>query len=381
MAVALGLTAAGATAVGLAGPRPTDTLSGLPVHEPLTTPAAASGPRGQLPDAGPPGLGRGTGGVNEALAAAPVEPKQRGVALGMFAEDVSFSYVPLLKEIAALGATHVALIVPLYQTNGRATDLALHTRFSPTLELIADTVRAARREHLEVTLFPIIRLTHPAPGEWRGTLAPSHPDLWFRAYRDLLGDLAAVAAQTGATRLVVGSELSSLDGELDRWRPLLERIRGIFPGHLIYSANWDHYRQAALFELVDEEGVVAYFNLRDDARAPSTEAALQNAWRRHQDELLRWHAGHRRPLLFTEVGYRSRAGSTAAPWDEGPGGTPDLDEQRRGFAAFRQVWAKNPALDGAYVWNWYGFGGPSSVGYTPRGKPAAQEVRRLLQEL
>jgi len=29
------------------------------------------------------------------------------VALGLFAEDVSFSYAPLLQEIAALGATHV----------------------------------------------------------------------------------------------------------------------------------------------------------------------------------------------------------------------------------------------------------------------------------
>ena len=38
------------------------------------------------------------------------QPKQRGVALGLFAEDVSFSYAPLLREVAALGASHVALI-------------------------------------------------------------------------------------------------------------------------------------------------------------------------------------------------------------------------------------------------------------------------------
>ena len=307
--------------------------------------------------------------------------KQRGVALGMFAEDIGFSYVPLLREIAALGATHVSLIVPLYQTNATATALSLHTRFSPTLELLADTIRAARRERLEVTVFPIVRLSHPAEGEWRGTLAPKDRGAWFHSYGELLGDLAAVAAQTGATRLVVGSELSTLDGDLEHWQPLIERIRAVFPGKLVYSANWDHYRDAKLFDLVDEDGVVAYFRLRETAKDPATEAALAAAWRKHKNELLEWHADHAHPLVLTEVGYRSRAGSTVAPWDETSGGAPDLEEQRRAFAAFREAWADEPKLDGAYVWNWYGWGGKDSVGYTPRGKPAEQEVRRLLETL
>ena len=46
--------------------------------------------------------------------------------------------------------------------------------------------------------------------------------------------------------------------------------------------------------------------------------------------------------IFTELGYRSRAGATAAPWDESAGGTPDLEEQRRAFAAFRRVWTGRP---------------------------------------
>ena len=127
-------------------------------------------------------------------------------------------------------------------------------------------MRAARRDGLEVTLFPILRLRVARPGEWRGTLAPRDRDAWFRNYGDVLGDLAAVAGATGATRLVIGSELSSLDGDLDHWRPLVERIRAVFPGKLVYSANWDHYRDARLLDLVDEEGVTGYFNLREAPR-------------------------------------------------------------------------------------------------------------------
>jgi hypothetical protein len=324
-------------------------------------------------------------------AAEAAERKQRGVSLGLFAEDVSFDYGPLLQEIAELGASHVQLVVPIYQEHGGSTELRLHTRLSPSLVATAETVRAARRAGLEVMLFPIVRLSAPrTPGEWRGTLAPRNLDAWFDSYLEILGDLAAIAGVTGATRLAIGSELSSLDGDVPRWTRVIERIRSVFPGTLIYSANWDHYREARLLDLVDEAGVVAYFELR--ARTgPTDVAALERRWRELRAEIEQWRAGRKQPLVFTEVGYRSRSGASAAPWDESTGGEPDLEEQRRAFEAFRRVWAQpvdasaNSAagspLSGLYIWNWYGWGGPTSVSYTPRGKPAAQEIRRLLLQL
>ena len=208
----------------------------------------------------------------------PPAERQRGVALGLFAEDVSFSYNTLLAEVVALGATHVALVVPFYQTNGSSHDIGLHTRYSPTLAAIAEIVRAARRDDLTVMLFPIVRLSAPRAGEWRGTLAPQDRDAWFRRYGELLGELAAVGNTTGAKRLVVGSELSSLDtsnDDVERWRRLVERTRAVFDGKLVYSANWDHYQATRVFELVDEEGISGYFNLREASDA-SDDAALES---------------------------------------------------------------------------------------------------------
>jgi hypothetical protein len=318
------------------------------------------------------------------LAPPPPRPpvaRERGVALGMFAEDVSFSYGSLLAEIVALGATHIALVVPLYQTDGASTELSLDTRLSPTLETVADTVRLARRDGLEVMIFPIVRLSAPRPGEWRGTLAPRDRDAWFASYAERLGDLAAIAAVAGAGRLVVGSELSTLDTDLERWSPIVDAVRSIFHGKLVYSANWDHYQRATLFDLVDEDGISGYFGLREP-NAPDDDATVEAGWRRVRQELETWRAGRdEKPFIFTELGYRSRAGATATPWDEGPGGKPDLDEQRRGFAAFRRAWTGSSILDGLYIWNWYGYGGPDTTSYTPRGKPAEAEVRALLDGL
>jgi hypothetical protein len=351
-----------------------------PVAPPASTP-------GVSPAAAPPALTPAAMGVPRAPVG-PTKSRQRGMALGLFAEDVSFDYGPLLAEIATLGATHVALVIPLYQQHGGSTHLALHTRLSPTLAATAEAVRAAKRAGLEVTLFPIVRLFAPrTPNEWRGTLAPANLDAWFDSYTGVLGDLAALGAMTGATRLAIGSELSTLDGDLPRWKRLIERIRGLFPGVLLYSANWDHYRDAAVLDLTDEAGVVAYFDLRD-AGGPSDVPALERRWRALRGELTTWRRGRSQPFVFTEVGYRSRQGSTAHPWDEGSGGTPDLEEQRRGFEAFRLAWTTPGAdgagaleLDGLYVWNWYGFGGPGSAGYTPRGKPAAAEIAKLYSNM
>ena len=175
-----------------------------------------------------------------------------------------------------------------------------------------------------------------------------------------------------------------------RWTRVIERIRSVFPGTLVYSANWDHYREARLLDLVDEAGIVAYFELRAKD-GPADLGALERRWRELRTEIERWRSGRKQPLVFTEVGYRSRSGASAAPWDESNGGEPDLEEQRRAFEAFRRAWtqpvdAAIPAggltpLAGIYVWNWYGYGGPGSVSYTPRGKPAAQEIRQLLLQL
>jgi hypothetical protein len=313
------------------------------------------------------------------------DPRQRGVALGLFAEDISFSYAPLLKEIAELGASHVALIVPIYQQDATSTRLYLHTRLSPTLETIADTIRQAHRDELEVTLFPIVRLLGPrSPDEWRGTLQPTDRDAWFASYGQILGDLASIASLTGATRLVIGSELSSLDGDLPRWRKLIQYTRAVYAGTLVYSANWDHYEDAALFELVDEIGVVGYFKLREPNQPPTVEV-LSAGWRRISRDLQSDLAKYDKPFVFTEVGYRSRQGATAAPWDETPGGTSDMLEQQRGFEAFREVWTRpgldHARLDGIYVWNWYGYGGPGTTSYTPRGKPAVATIRQILLDL
>lgn len=313
-------------------------------------------------------------------AAAPV----RGVALGLFAEDAGWSYRPLLEEIAATGADHVELVVAWYQNDAASTEIFEHPRYTAPAPAVAAAVADARALGLAVTLFPIVRLAAPRTSdEWRGTLAPRDRAAWWRSYTARMVGLARLAQQSGAAVLSVGSELSTLDGAADRpaWAALVAAVRRVFSGRLMYSGNWDHFRDVAIYDLVDVVGLCGYFALTLPG-APSTVDDLTRGWRDVRVELDRFARARGRPIVFTELGYRSIRGSAAAPWDEGTPGTVDLDEQRRAYAAFRRVFRDAPPsrFGGVYFWNWYGWGGPTSRSYTPRHKPAADELRAFFRE-
>ena len=326
----------------------------------------------------PPGTVVGT---PARLVAAPAPPPIDASAAsrsGMFAEDVSFSYASLLAEIVALGATHVALVVPIYQTDGTSHDLRLDTRLSPTLATIAETVRAAPSARTRGDVVP-----DHAPVGARARAVARHPGAQRSRrlvphYGDLIGELAAAGAMTGAKRLVVGSELSSLDG---RSGPLAsagrEASARFFPASSSTPRTGITTRPPGSSSSVDEDGISGYFNLRDGA-APADDATLEAGWRRARRadrRLARRPDGtlhlHRARLPIAHRSLRRALGRRS------PGGTPDLEEQRRAFAAFRRVWATAPpALGRRYIWNWYGFGGLDTTSYTPRGKPA--ELRSAL---
>lgn len=306
---------------------------------------------------------------------------QKGIALGLFSEDAGWSYRSLLEEIAALGADHVELVVPWYVHDAASTEVYEHPRFSPPLSTVARTIREAHRASLRVLLFPIVRLeVQRRPDEWRGTYRPARSAAFFASYERKLLELARLAEQEQVALLSVGSEMSKLDVDRAPWARLIARVRSVYHGRLTYSGNWDHYRQVALYDLVDQMGVCAYFPLASRGR-PVTPEDFAGRWQELRRELEEWAQKLGRPLLITEIGYLSQKGAAAWPWDEGAVQPIDLGEQERCYRAFADAWCERPSssLVGVYFWNWYGWGGERSRGYTPRGKPAEDEIRRFFR--
>jgi hypothetical protein len=318
--------------------------------------------------------------VLRAASPASASTFQRGVALGLFHEDPLWSYAGLLREIKDLSASHVSLVPAYYQEHAGSTEIYRHPRFSVPDETITRTVSEAHSLGLSVMLFPIVRLATPRKdSEWRGTLTPDNRAAWWDNYKRLVLHLARLCADHRVAQFSVGSEFSTLDGERDlpHVQKLVASVRSVFRGHLTYSGNWDHYDKVALYDLCDSAGLCAYFPLASRLQSPPISLeTMVSAWQKKQAELVAFSTRIRKPLLFTEVGYLSQRGASAWPWEESAQKPIDLEDQRRAYEAFATVWQNEPALQGAYFWNYYGFGGRVSRGYTMRHKPAAQEMER-----
>lgn len=303
--------------------------------------------------------------------------QHKGVALGLFAEERDFDYGPLIEEIAGTGATHISIVVPYYQDRVDSVRIGPHPRFSPSMLAVQKTLGQARQAGLQVLLFPILRLTHKAtPDEWRGAIAPKDPKLWWRSYQAFILEFARLAKKHRAVALCVGSELESMDGDPKPWRPLIARVRRVFKGKLVYSANWWQFERTAIWKLVDVAGISAYFWLvGKDEKSPSLERLI-HGWRECRVRVARWWVRVRKPLIFTEFGYRSAVGTAANPWVESTRHPVDLQAQIDAYRAFHRVWRQADFFHGVYVWNWFGWGGPKSSEFTPRGKPAVTEICR-----
>ncbi|MEM1025579.1 MAG: hypothetical protein AAGD10_16055 [Myxococcota bacterium] len=311
-------------------------------------------------------------GGSDAASSAPME---RGVALGLFSADTDFDYGPLVDEVASLGATHVSIVWVWWSEDVHDHRIRRKRGWSASWRQVERTIRQARARSLHVTAFPIVRLTTPDPDQWRGRIRPLDEDAWWASYEDYIVESARRARASGAQRLSVGSELLSRESMRPRWRRLIDRVRSYAPElELLYSANWDHFRPVSFWDMVDVVGLTGYWELTRDAAA--SEEALVQAWGPIRADVEAWAKELGRSFVITELGYPSIDGAAVYPWNDTREGSVDLEEQARAFRAFIRAWAQAPELQGIFIWNWFGFGGPSDRDYTPRGKPSAEVIRR-----
>jgi len=296
------------------------------------------------------------------------------VSLGLYPGATVAQVDAWIDEIAGLGASHVALVASWQQADVTATAIAPGNAAVPD-DLVRAAARHAGERGLAVVVFPMLALERVAAGEWRGTLRPRDPAVWWRAYERFILHYAAIAAASGASGLVIGSELGSTEGWRERWNHLAGRVEQVFAGDLIYSANWDHYQEVSFAARIDVLGVSAYFEL--DGGRPPTVDRLVRAWAPLRRQLASFARARGVRLWLSELGYPSRRGAAARPWDYTGDQPADAEEQRRCFEAARRAWAGAQELEGVLVWNWYPDG---PRGYTPRGKPAEKVLRAWFRE-
>ncbi len=238
---------------------------------------------------------------------------------------------------------------------------------------IAETTALARNVNIQTMLKPHLWVRGSWPGEIKMGSSEAW-DLWFSSYRQFILHYAQLAEANQIEILCVGTELMYASAYEAEWRNLIEEIRKIYSGKITYAANFDQeYEKVKFWDALDFIGIQAYFPLSQNNNPSAEEMAVN--WTAHLKSIEQIHKQYGKPVIFTEIGYRSTEDAAIEPWkwpQENRNAVSSAETQAKCYEAFfNSAWTK-PWLAGAYFWKWY----PSAthslvdIDFTPQGKLA-----------
>ena len=218
----------------------------------------------------------------------------------------------------------------------------------------------AKEAGLKIFLKPHLWLQGGEEYKWRSEIEMDSEDVWqawFENYSAFILHYAQLADSLQIEMLSIGTELqrAALTREAD-WRVLIEKVRSVYGGELTYAANWyEEYEFITFWDDLDAIGVQAYFPLTDK-KDPSVEELIAG-WQPHKEKLHQFSQEIGKPIVFTEVGYKSVANAAIEPWEWLTLKSYVIDRlsvktQEIAYQALFEVFWEEPWFKGIYVWRW-----------------------------
>lgn len=281
-----------------------------------------------------------------------------------------------LARMRGLGATAVA-IVPYAFTRAPAEASVRYRGTDESDARMMRTIAQARRQGLRVMLKPQLW----ARGIFTGDIVFANDadfDRWFADYRRWMLHNARLAALERTDLLVIGTELGGVTRgprQQAAWRGLIHDVRRIYSGPVTYAANWaGDFELLPFWDALDVLGLNMYFPLAGPGEQPK---AGSPRLRELEAKLAAMSRRHRKPILFTEIGYAASAAAAVEPWKES-NAPLDPAMQARCYQTVFESFYRKPWLAGLFWWKWpsHGRGGPQDESFNPLGKPALQVLER-----
>jgi len=278
-----------------------------------------------------------------------------------------------LQRMAETNTEYVAITVWWLQENVSSTQIYAKPSWTATDKSLAILIRKAHELGMKVMLKPMVDpedvFTH-----WRGEIFGSLE--WFESYKAFISSYARFAQENGVDLFCVGCEFKATEGNKTSWERVIDEVKRYYSGPLTYAATFDSYQSIAWWDRLDYVGVDAYFPLTNK-KDPTLEE-LKEAWNRIANGIEYWALTIKKPIVFTEIGYRSGDESNVEPWNWQATLAPDLQEQFDCYqAAFQILWGR-PWFYGFYWWIWEtdpNAGGLMDTDFTPQNKPVEYLLR------
>lgn len=282
-----------------------------------------------------------------------------------------------LKVVADTGARHVTFIVYICQKDKTSNELGDCSPFEENLNTRVRWAKFSQELGMEVdlTLFPHTEKWD----EWRGFFVPTNPKEWFASYTEALIKVAIESEKIKATHLTLSTETEYLYQYADEWMQMAQTIRQFFSAPLVINVNWGGPARG-FWSAVDYISMSAYYPLSQQDNASPTVEDLRASWQVHKASIKAMSVLYNLPLMFSEIGYQSKQGTTYEPWDH-RSGEVDLDIQARAFEAFYLEWKDEPLLEKTMIWSTEGEASDGQdSSYNPIGKPAMEIIGRYFRD-
>ncbi len=326
---------------------------------------------------------------------APVEWEYRGASLAGYWHD-SYSQpnaYDLVDYMQELGVNYVAVIVSGYQDDMSAIEIKKREdKETATNESLISIIEYIHSKGMSVMLKPHIepdKNWSNEAGGWRGVIDPDDRAAWFKSYREFIVEYANLAETHQVELFSIGTEMASMTQSLDdqeQWAEMTQAVRKDYHGKVLYSAHeyevlGGHYeiKDIKSFDFsplppefwsnFDYAGTTVYYDIYDPATtaSPNPEVdVLVDGWyqdeNRHDyqkhlvDALTKWQNSHGKPVIFSEIGYRSidyaayHAYNTTGANGDGLSGNYNEIAQANAYEAALKVWGGVDWLAGAFWW-------------------------------
>lgn len=294
------------------------------------------------------------------------------------------------QELVKLGVDWVSLTPFGWQKSLESREVGRNTgshQAGETDERMIREIAQARQLGLKVMLKPHLWVNH---SDWRGHIKPAGADgweAWFKSYGEFILHYARMAQEHKVEALVIGLELASSSwGQPQRWEALIQEIRAVYQGKIIYAANWNEAEGVTFWDKVDWIGIQFFPPLTEslepsyDELAKSIDAQL--------DVYEKLSRKYQRPVVLTEYGYKSIKAAAISPhtWPEHlPEEARSYDEgvQALAFKALFNRVGRRDFIQGIYLWKWFtdvNTDEEGRIGFSPRGKKAASVMKAAHQK-
>lgn len=286
-----------------------------------------------------------------------------------------------IKKMSTLGCNATAIVPYSFMRNPHQPSYIpfANSAGGENDESVIHSAMQAKKSGMSVLLKPQIWL---GGGHWPGSIDMKNEadwNLFFQHYYRWMIHYAMLAEIHDIESFCLGVEMvkTSLNHE-QAWRKMIQQVRGLYSGQITYAANWgEEFEQINFWEELDFIGLNSYYPLskKDDASTEELEQGFQTVLQKIKQIYEKTH----RPIVFTEIGFRSAPRPWKNPHAEGETNAYHGEHQAQCYEVIFKGIQNEPWCNGILWWkypSYLEYQGLENTSFTPNRKPAEQVVKR-----